>query len=1153
MSKLGISQVPGVQPAQFIARNRDTEQSAPPAVVPSPYDWPVPGAGTEPLMTQLRWYFETFLGYPFEPYITRAAEIEDALKAWGTATFKALFNNLEAGQWLPRQAGAVLDILISCDEPELLAWPWEALHDPVLGYFGHRARIQRRLSLEAPEPPKLPALPKDCIHVLLITARPFEHDVSYRSVSRPLVELIRREQLPASVHVLRPPTFDNLLRDLNERPGFYHILHFDGHGGYGTRAPELVSGHFRGHEGRLMFETDTGQPDEVTADRLATMLAGCRVPFVVLNACRSAQLDAQAAEGRAFASVAGALVHAGFRGVLGMAYNLTVRGAQQFLPAFYQHLFKQGNLLEAAREGRLRMFDQASRSAWNPKVTLQDWLLPVVYQQREDFGLGFAQQAAPPADAVPLPEAATVAETLAFVGRDAAIQALERELRAPAAGVLVHGLGGVGKTTLARHFLQWLRDTGGLTHPPLWFGFDDIRSAEFVFNQTGRALFGAQFDSAQPQHYAALVKALREKPLLLVWDNFESACGFEPERVSGQLSEADLGRLRDFLKALHGGQTKVLLTSRSEEAWLPPEHCHRLHLGGLRGEELWDYAAAVIEALQLPVDRQDKDLQALVVDLDGHPVLIRAVLAQIPRQTAASLRQQWLAKLPAFVAQVKDPAYARLLASLDLAGASFAEAERPYLVALALHERHVDLRLLHAMGRGPAAAAPLSPTGGEGRGEGAVPGYRPELMEQIVARLVRAGLLTGVWQNIFAIHPLLTSYLRSQTPLAATAPQHEAWERAFVEVMGRLADALAPKQLHEQRDMFGLHHANFHRALELAASRDMTSHVAALTQSLAAYAQNTRNYAEAAVLFQRLAESRQRAGDAKVEASAYHNLGRIAQEQRDFAGAERWYLKSIAISEKQGDEHGAAMTYGQLGSIAQEQRDFAGAERWYLKSLAIEEKQGNEHGAALTYHNLGSIAQEQRDLAGAERWYLKSLAIFEKQGDEHSAAMTYHNLGSIAQEQRDLAGAERWYLKSLAIFEKQGDEHGAAMTYHNLGSIAQEQRDLAGAERWYLKSLAIEEKQGNEHGAAMTYHNLGSIAQERGDHLQSGELFLKAFSLFAASNDQHYARVALGNFALLLRNAPRAASEKLRALGLKTLGPELMGQIERAVKQGEKA
>ena len=288
------------------------------------------------------------------------------------------------------------------------------------------------------------------------------------------------------------------------------------------------------------------------------------------------------------------------------------------------------------------------------------------------------------------------------------------------------------------------------------------------------------------------------------------------------------------------------------------------------------------------------------------------------------------------------------------------------------------------------------------------------------ALLETAGLLHALGNNIFQMHPALQSHLERQHPA------EEGLQRAFVDFMGSFADQLAPKELHEQRIPFALHGGNFHHALHVAQELDMDQDVAALTQSLAAYAQNNRDYSGAEQLFATLAEHHRQKKHHEGEAGAYHQLGIIAQEQRDFATAEKWYKKSLAIEEKQGNEHGAATTYHQLGIIAQEQRDFATAEKWYKKSLAIKEKQGNEHGAATSYHQLGRIAQEQRDFATAEKWYKKSLAIKEKQGNEHGAATTYHQLGIIAQEQRDFAAAEQWYKKSLAIKEKQGNEHGAA-------------------------------------------------------------------------------------------------------------------------------
>ncbi|MFT5470966.1 MAG: tetratricopeptide (TPR) repeat protein [Verrucomicrobiales bacterium] len=242
---------------------------------------------------------------------------------------------------------------------------------------------------------------------------------------------------------------------------------------------------------------------------------------------------------------------------------------------------------------------------------------------------------------------------------------------------------------------------------------------------------------------------------------------------------------------------------------------------------------------------------------------------------------------------------------------------------------------------------------------------------------------------------------------SASAP----WPRAFVDFMWKLADHFAPKKLHEQRGVFGLHEANFRRALELSDELEMELDGSALTQSLAAWAQNTRNFAEARRLFEDRARRERERGNPEGEAASYHHLGIIAQEQRDFEQARTWYLRSLEIREKQGDEHGAAQSYHQLGMIAEEQRDFEQARTWYLRSLEISEKLGIEHGAAISYHQLGMIAQEQRDFEQARTWYLRSLEIEEKQGNEHGAAQSYHQLGMIAQEQRDFEQARTWYLR----------------------------------------------------------------------------------------------------------------------------------------------
>src|ERR1035438_3862330 len=210
-----------------------------------------------------------------------------------------------------------------------------------------------------------------------------------------------KDTLPAHVDLLRPPTFAQLREHLKEHPGYYHILHFDGHGSYSSSSGSPSQHSYQAPEGRIAFETDDGSPDLIAAGQLNDLLRDYAVPGVVLNACQSAMIAKDA--GDAFTSVAAALLRSGAGSVLAMAYSLYVSGAQEFLPAFYRSLFETGSMAEAARAGRQQMRAQPKRVCARGRFDLEDWLLPVLYQQAEP-DLSFAANATVPKTESRLPE-----------------------------------------------------------------------------------------------------------------------------------------------------------------------------------------------------------------------------------------------------------------------------------------------------------------------------------------------------------------------------------------------------------------------------------------------------------------------------------------------------------------------------------------------------------------------------------------------------------------------------------------------------------------------------------------------------------------------------------------------------------------------------
>jgi hypothetical protein len=573
-----------------------------------------------------------------------------------------------------------------------------------------------------------------------------------------------------------------------------------------------------------------------------------------------------------------------------MAYSLYVSGAEEFLPAFYRRLFETGNMAEGMQTGRQAMLAQAGRVCARGRFPLEDWLVPVVYQQ-DPPDLSFARTGNRPVIEKPElpPEARDSENPYGFVGRDAALLQLERALRRPPAGILIHGLAGVGKTTLARGLVEWLRHTEGLGEGCFWFTFNDIRSSEYVFNRLVEALFGTDAMAADvDRKQAALVEVFKQRRFILVWDNFESATGVPGTTLAAGLPEPDRQRLRDFLGKLRGGASKVVITSRSPEAWLGADRCFPLSLGGLQGEERWEYCATILRDLGLEADQKDAGLKNLMDLLDGHPLAMRALLPRLREVGASVLADQLKGRIR--VESGSDPLQARLFAALEFVEEALPAELKPLLLPLGLHEQLVVADYLEAMAQRADSR------------------FNRADIERLLAMLAATGLLHPLAQGFHEMHPALTGFLRARPALEQGSNQREAWRRAFVDVMGSLAAYLAPKELHEQCGGFHWHGVDFLTALDEAKAMGMDDHVTELTQALGVYAQNRRDFTSAERWFAALAEHCKQRNNPTGEAVAYHRLGMIAQERCDFAVAEQWSQKALVILMKNGVKRGDANT-----------------------------------------------------------------------------------------------------------------------------------------------------------------------------------------------------------------------------------------------------
>jgi CHAT domain-containing protein len=353
----------------------------------------------------LRWYLEEFFRWPVGVFKERADAIAARLPGWGKLLFDEAAKTDSAKETLKAWRNAAdnaeqrFSVMVDSELSEgasaedqaaakeaasmLLSLPWELLHDG-RGFLFHGknpVRVRRRLPNRNPQKSVTRELP---IRILLVSPRPEEKGVAYldhRVSAKPLVEAVESLGELAKLTILSPPTFATLQTELKRAADAgqpYDVVHFDGHGVYDRKVGL----------GGLCFE-DPKDADKledramrlVYAKELAEVMRDHRIPLVFLEACQSAQTEENPS-----ASLAASLLSEGVTSVVAMSHSVLVETAHRFVRAFYGELARGARIGTAMLAGQLALQTDSYRGRimGAGDLRLQDWFVPVLYQETQD-------------------------------------------------------------------------------------------------------------------------------------------------------------------------------------------------------------------------------------------------------------------------------------------------------------------------------------------------------------------------------------------------------------------------------------------------------------------------------------------------------------------------------------------------------------------------------------------------------------------------------------------------------------------------------------------------------------------------------------------------------------------------------------------------
>jgi tetratricopeptide (TPR) repeat protein len=1089
---------------------------------------------------ELGWYLERWPVWPNPVLADRARKVESNLIAWGQALHDAALpldhtaNVLQGwagvGEGASRRFSVTVDasLVSGASEEEqnaaqeaataLLGLPWELLHNGKGFLFqGARpVRVRRRLpnkdnlSVPVVAPP---------IRVLLITARPEDEACGYidhRASSLPLVAATEELGDLLRLTQLQPPTYPALEAELaraQQAGEPYHVVHFNGHGIYDRRVGL----------GGLCFEDPNDNQkltrrghQTVLTDRLGPLLTDYRIPLVFLEACQSAKAE-QDGE-----SVASELLQRGVASVVAMSHSVLVETARRFVAAFYGELAKGQRVGQAMLAGQQALHSDRSRGQRYGigELSLQDWFVPVLYQEKQDPQLFEATPAPQTREdirerlrarlgAVP-PEPVDTG----FVGRSRDLLALERLLRQERWAVL-RGQGGEGKTALAAELARWLVRSQQVRRAA--FVSVELCSHEgAVLDALGRQLVNANYSTAKfentDQALQPIERALKEQPTLVVIDNMESVLLppylDTPELLSEEAADELAAILKLAERLLRAGETRIVFTSR--EALPAPFVANRqlreLHQLGRNdavalieralatgdeetgGERTLEARREAIEELAEAVQCHARTLALLGPELRRRGVeATREVLVELMEEM-----ERQVAHLPADDPRRREQS---LFASVELSLRRLSAVNRERARVLGVFHGGVQLGVLAA-----------------------ITCWDRTEVEGLAIELVGTGLATANNHYLhLSLNPSLCPYLKGFLKAKELAEINTRWHKAMSTYLEYLY------QLRTQKSQ----HAAAQALIELPNLFAMLDHSHATADHETTIDQCTQLFG----LLQWLGKPRLLERVGRVRAAAAAALGgdepkahfqvnfiRIQQQLADgqlqeaLEGA-RGLLEfqrgagEQAYADADYDLAMACLLFGRILQTAggaesalhilqeagqrfeafAKDRPYRGAEEMALVCLT-------EQGDCLT--DLGRYDE-------AATIYMQNIRSAEERGAIRSIAVGRLQLGTVRLHQERLREALADFQDAMERFTHLNEPGTVAATWHQIGLVLAKLGESKSAEKAFYQSLALKVRLQDNSGQPSTLTALGDLYA---DIMQQPEeavvLYKRAIYLFSMIGDK---------------------------------------------------
>lgn len=381
--------------------------------------------------------------------------------------------------------------------------------------------------------------------------------------------------------------------------------------------------------------------------------------------------------------------------------------------------------------------------------------------------------------------------------------------------------------------------------------------------------------------------------------------------------------------------------------------------------------------------------------------------------------------------------------------------------------------------------------------------------------LTEAHLLEPEGSHRFRLHDLLHTYSANRAHRDLTAEQrHAAMERLAdfycrsasnawhslvphrtpVPALPTTTDSVPLEFATEDEAFlwFTEEHNNLIATTRMAAEHDFHEHAWRIPVTMSEFFERTGmrdNFVDGVHLA--IASSRA-AGNRKAEIGILNCLGSIFYARYDYRNALQQFQLALALAEQDNDPEGLPASLHNVGSAQLKLGNVDVAIRLYQRALNLDQQQGANDGVAWSLHRIGTAHRAAGRYDEALRHLHRALAIREEINSVRGQGDTLTELGILHRERGEFELARDHCLRALTAYQRSHDNVKAANALTALANIYCDIRSLSESVACAERALALCEITEDRLARARALHVRGRAFNALGNNAAAMDAWMEA-------------------------------------------------------------